>query len=167
MRFIWRWFFLSKPFQCHHFQQYRINILLKKNCEATQYLFHGTPEDQWTQFKIIYGKSYKSEIEEQLRFRVFAASLNVTRRMTEQSKGATRFGITQFSDLTPEEFSHLYLMKKQPKFEIIPGHDLEFDHTKVEIKPFWDWRYVPKSSGWPGSCVSPVYNQGQCVRNSL
>jgi len=129
---------------------------------ATQYLFQGTPEDQFTQFKIIYGKSYKSELEEQLRFRIFAASLNVTRRMTEQSKGATRFGVTQFSDLTPEEFAHLYLMKKQPAFEVIPGHDLDFDYSKVEIKPFWDWRYVPKKSGWPASCVSPVYNQGQC-----
>jgi len=82
--------------------------------------------------------------------------------MTEQTKGVTQFGVTQFSDITPEEFSHLYLMKKQPEFEVIQGKDLDFDYSKVEIRSFWDWRFVPKTSGWSASCVSPVYNQGQC-----
>jgi hypothetical protein len=129
---------------------------------AASHIFQGTPDQQFDQFKVVYGKNYKSEAEEQLRFRIFSSSLNVTKRMTEQSKGMTQYGVTQFSDLTPEEFAHLYLMKKQPAFEVIPGKDLEFDYSNVEIKSFWDWRYAPKKSGWPGSCVSAVYNQGQC-----
>jgi C1A family cysteine protease len=129
---------------------------------AASHIFQGTADQQFAQFKVVYGKQYKSEAEEQLRFRIFSSSLNVTKRMTEQSNGMTQYGVTQFSDLTPEEFAHLYLMKKQPAFEVIPGKDLEFDYSNVEIKSFWDWRFVPKKSGWPGSCVSAVYNQGQC-----
>jgi len=84
--------------------------------------------------------------------------------MTEKSKGKTQYGVTQFSDLTPEEFKHLYLMKKTPRLEYIPGHDLNYTQTVKEVPQFFDWRYVkPKNgNGWDGSCVSAVYNQGQC-----
>jgi len=129
---------------------------------AASHIFQGTTEQQFDQFKVVYGKQYKSEAEEQLRFRIFSSSMNRTKAMTEQTKGVTQFGVTQFSDITPEEFSHLYLMKKQPEFEVIQGKDLDFDYSKVEIRSFWDWRFVPKTSGWSASCVSPVYNQGQC-----
>jgi len=129
---------------------------------ATRHIFQGTAEQQFQQFKTIYGKEYKSAAEEQLRFRIFSASLNVTKRLTEETQGKTQYGVTQFSDLTPQEFSHLYLMKKTPKFEVIPGKDLEFNTTGIEIKSFWDWRYAPKKSGYSSSCISPVYNQGQC-----
>jgi len=117
---------------------------------------------QFSQFKSVFGKTYKSLAEENLRFRIFEGSLNITKRMTEESKGATQYGVTQFSDLTPHEFQHMYLMKKQPTFEIIPGKHLDFDHTKVEIKSFWDWRYVPSKTGYSSSCISAVYNQQQC-----
>jgi len=123
--------------------------------------FVGTADEQFTKFKQVFGKQYKSQTEERIRFKIFADSLVTAKRMTEESKGATQYGVTQFSDLTPEEFSHLYLMKKQPKFEVIPGKDLQFNFSS-EVKSFWDWRYAKTKTGWDGSCVSPVYNQGQC-----
>jgi C1A family cysteine protease len=125
-------------------------------------VFQGAPEDQFAQFKQVFGKTYKSKVEEQIRFKIFADSLVIAKRMTEESNGATQYGVTQFSDLTKEEFSHLYLMKKQPKLEIVDGKDLQFNFTNQEIRSFWDWRYAKTKTGWDGSCVSPVYNQGQC-----
>jgi len=132
-------------------------------CLATAFDFQGTVEEQFTQFKQVFEKSYKSPVEEQMRFQIFQQSVETAKRMTQDTNGVTQFGITQFSDLTKEEFSHLYLMKKTPKFEIIQGHENTFNNTGDENKA-WDWRYVKSIKNgdtWSG-CVTPVYNQGQC-----
>jgi len=126
-------------------------------------VFKGTVEEQFTQFKQVFGRQYKSQAEEKLRSQIFANNLVNAQRMTEESKGATQYGVTQFSDLTTEEFQHLYLMKQMPKYEVIPGHNLDINVTDKEAPAFWDWRYVKVGKpAWDGSCVSAVYNQGQC-----
>jgi len=124
--------------------------------------FKGTPDQQFEQFKQVFGRKYKSQAEEKLRFKIFADGIETAKKMTEESKGATQYGVTQFSDLTPEEFKHLYLMKEVPEYQTVPGHELEVNTTK-DIPSFWDWRYVTVGTpAWAGSCVSAVYNQGQC-----
>jgi len=117
-------------------------------------------ERQFDLFKKEFTRSYKSAQEEQLRFKIFSDNLAKAREMTEKSNGYTQYGITQFMDLTPLEFSHLYL-NKRPQMERIVGQDLEFNYAKTEVPEFWDWRFN-STDGWDGRCVSPVYNQGQC-----
>jgi len=130
---------------------------------AVRPTFKGTPDQQFEQFKQVFGRTYKSEAEERMRFQIFSINLVDAVRRTEESKGATQYGVTQFSDLTTDEFRHLYLMKQMPKFEIVPEHNLEINVTNQEIPSFWDWRYVKiGKAAWDGSCVSAVYNQGQC-----
>jgi len=130
---------------------------------ALPHTFKGTAEEQYKQFKGVFGRHYKSKSEGKMRFKIFSDNLVKAQKMTEESKGTTQYGVTQFSDLTPQEFKHLYLMKRLPKVEQIPGHDLEFNTTVTDIPDFFDWRYVKiGKSAWDGSCVSAVYNQGQC-----
>jgi len=129
---------------------------------AVRPTFKGTSEQQFSQFKTVFGRQYKSSAEEKLRFKIFSDSLVTAQRMTQESNGATQYGVTQFSDLTPEEFQHLYLMKQIPAHETVPGHELIVNNTN-DIPTFWDWRYVKVGNPtWDGSCVSAVYNQGQC-----
>jgi C1A family cysteine protease len=130
---------------------------------AAKHEFVGTADEKFEQFKTVFRKEYKSPIEEQMRRSVFRANLIEAERMTKESKGKTTYGVTQFSDLTKEEFKHIYLMPNPPALKKMEGHDLEINETGDETKS-WDWRYVKSAKttdGWSG-CVTPVYNQGQC-----
>jgi len=109
-------------------------------------------------------KSYKSPVEEEMRYKIFCENLEIARKMTEDTNGVTQFGVTPFSDLSKEEFAHVYLMKKTPDFRVVEEKDISTNMTGDTGKT-WDWRYVksqPGKTAWDGSCVSPVYNQGQC-----
>jgi C1A family cysteine protease len=110
-------------------------------------VFQGSSLEQFEQFKQVFNRSYKSQKEEVLRFKIFSQNLIKAQRLTEKSNGATQFGVTQFSDLTTQEFKHLYLMSELPKVEVDPSKDL------VDF---------PLSGGWNHACVGPVLNQGQC-----
>jgi len=121
--------------------------------------FKGTVKEQFAQFTQAFGKTYKSPIEEQMRLKIFADNLAVAQKLTEESNGMTQYGVTPFSDLTKQEFSHLYLMKKTPKLQVVSGKDLQFNKTG-NTDTTWDWRYA--KTAWNAGCISPVYNQGQC-----
>jgi len=139
-----------------------LSIIFICAVSAFQPVFQGTPEEQFLAFRNFFQKEYKSPIEEQMRFKIFSDNLKTARLMTEQAKGATQYGVTIFSDLSKEEFAHLYLMRRG-EGKPIPGLTLTFNYTKTEIPPIWDWSsFSVGKDGWDGRCVSPVYNQGQC-----
>jgi len=119
-----------------------------------------TLDRQFDLFRKQFGRTYKSQAEEDLRYKIFSGNVAKAREMTEKSNGYTQYGITQFMDLTSEEFRHLYL-NNRPLMNAIQGEDLVFDYPKKAVPTFWDWRFN-STSGWDGRCVSPVYNQGQC-----
>jgi len=106
-----------------------------------------TNREKFAQFKKDFNKTYKSPIEELTRYSIFLTNLKIANRLTASSNGATQYGITQFSDLTQREFSHMYLMNKRPAGPLVEPT------TNITITP---------GLGWDRTCVSPVYNQGQC-----
>jgi len=111
-----------------------------------------TTRQQFGLFQAKYKKSYKSEEEYRLRFRNFEASLNRTRDLNAKSKKAA-FGITKFSDMSPQEFKSTILMKNP----IIPKErpNIEVQHHSLPALPVtFDWRTK--------RAVTAIKDQGQC-----
>jgi len=129
--------------------------------------FTGTPEQQFEQFKQEFNRQYKSRAEDRIRFQIFKRNLAIAQKLTTDSKGMTEYGVNEFTDLSPEEFRHSYLM---PKSFYAKGKTLP--KTKEWIAPpnvtlpapgtIFDWRFPNPTTAYNGHCISPVYNQGQC-----
>jgi len=111
---------------------------------------------QWYQFQLQYSKDYTGNEE---RYKIFKSNLLEAEALTARSKHAS-FGMTKFSDLTPEEFSNQYLMPKllsntpsnaKISSQVIPA----VQKKSVNAPPTsFDWR----SKG----AITPVKNQGDC-----
>lgn len=86
---------------------------------------------------------------------VFKQNLEIAEHLNEQDPHA-EYGITKFSDLSPEEFREIYLIKNFSSPKTL-GHSypvLSFNYTSSNLPTAYDW----KSKG----VVTAVYNQGQC-----
>ncbi|XP_042507316.1 cysteine protease RD19A-like [Macadamia integrifolia] len=108
-------------------------------------------EHHFASFKRRFGKTYATPEEHDYRLGVFKANLRRAKGHQIIDPSAVH-GVTQFSDLTPEEFRRNYLGLKPlrlpngaHKAPILPTNDLPTD---------FDWR----ESG----AVTPVKNQGSC-----
>jgi len=124
-------------------------------------------EHQFKLFIESYNRTYKSKQEEKVRFAIFADNIIKAEKMTAESKGKTKYGVTQFSDMTPQEFSHLYLMPKGliTKEKMPKNKEFIFNGTKSELetgKQFFDWRFPDSKDGWGVNCLTGIYNQGSC-----
>ncbi|XP_074130954.1 cathepsin W [Sminthopsis crassicaudata] len=64
--------------------------------------------ERFKAFQIQYNKSYPDAAEQEHRFKIFADNLARAQQLTEEHQGLAQFGMTQFSDLTEEEFRWLY-----------------------------------------------------------
>jgi cathepsin F len=107
-----------------------------------------------------YNKKYDTKEETQKRFGIFQESL---RRADAHQKlnPRAKFGVTKFSDLTPEEFKASYLTSRvKENFQKPPAKD--FSKT-VSLPKTVDCQPDPTNFDW-NSCnvVTPVYDQGQC-----
>jgi hypothetical protein len=108
-----------------------------------------TDQEQWEAFKSTYGKTYGTE--EVSRFQIFQSNLRRAEELQAGDKRAT-YGVTKFSDLTPEEFRSFY--------------------ANLNITQVHAWhrslpRFHPHSvsgvgADWRGSRVTSVKDQGQC-----
>ena len=130
----------------------------RNDVESRKEFFNKIAKTQFNSFKLQFKKAYKSVDEEDMRFEIFRKNLKIIAKMNIESRGANNFGITQFSDLTPSEFSHLYLMPKRPTPEIDESKLLIKNYTGVNIPAEWDWRKDGLING--ESCITHVYNQG-------
>jgi len=107
--------------------------------------------DKWEHFKQKFGKTYTSQEEERHRLQAFMASVERAEKMNQKDKHAT-YGITKFSDMTPEEFKNTILMKNiTVKKDKVPQL---LQKEKVTLPSSFDW----KDKGM----VTPVKDQGQC-----
>ncbi|KAG2382757.1 hypothetical protein C9374_005337 [Naegleria lovaniensis] len=117
----------------------------------------------FTQFSRQHVKLYgTSEIHER-RYQIFKANVEKA-RFENYITGRENLGITRFSDLTPEEFKSMFLMKtKTPREarEILIGKKQPSPATaKVTIKQLQE---APKAFDWrEHQAVTPVKDQGSC-----
>jgi len=99
-----------------------------------------------------HGKVYASAAEHQKRSDIFKANLlkaQLGNIESVQNGGDAVFGVTQFSDLTEEEFRNTYLM---PNYE--PTEEERFTETAFNAAADIDWRTRGVLTG--------VKDQGQC-----
>jgi len=97
-------------------------------------------------------KVYNSKSEYDVRFQNWKTSkLRSEQKNKEQIGGAT-FGLTKFSDLTPEEFKAIYLTHTRDVPTNISSDDIL--HPLFTAPPTFDWR--------TRKVVTPVKDQGQC-----
>jgi len=106
----------------------------------------------FTAWKAQYNKVYSTEEEEATRFQNFKLTLDRIEARNAIASN-TVYGLTKFSDLSPEEFRATYLGSRIPEnahtydVGVLPGGPIEAPQT-------WDWRSQNK--------VTPVKNQEQC-----
>jgi cathepsin F len=108
---------------------------------------------QFSEFQHQFKKTYSAD-EFQYRFNVFKANIERYEAANKKS-GSHVFGVTKFSDLTPEEFSKYYLMPKSlhENFQVPPSK-VAPKLPPVNIPSSFDWRQK--------GMITPVYNQEQC-----
>jgi len=129
-------------------------------CAFMAYVALGhTKEEYWAGWKkFLTLKSaqdrhnfYSTKFEHDKRFEIFKQNMD---KITEHNKGGHSWtmGITQFSDMTPEEFkAYVACGKFQHK-----KADSKFDAPK-------DWNKTTSSIDWvTKGAVTPVKNQGSC-----
>nr|AAD29130.1 cysteine proteinase 1 precursor [Clonorchis sinensis] len=105
----------------------------------------------YEEFKLKYKKTYSND-DDELRFEIFKDNLLRAKRLQEMEQGTAQYGVTQFSDLTSEEFKTRYLrmrfdgpiVSEDPS----PEEDVTMDNEK------FDWR--------EHGAVGPVLDQGKC-----
>jgi len=113
----------------------------------------------WDKFKADHGKEYPSELEEAARREVFRANLQkiaAHNKREEEGEESWRMGITQFADLTEEEFQKSmlggYIRTPQSSQQPVMGHS-----SRSDLPESVDWREKgvitdPKNQGSCGSC---------------
>jgi len=113
-------------------------------------------KEQFLQFQSRFDKQYKSAEEFQKRYQIFESNLKIAAQLTAANNGSATFGITKFSDLTPEEFASYYLIKNfTRRAHQLPPVKRQVNKVGATPDPTnWDWFQQ-------GVCTR-VYNQGQC-----
>ncbi|WKY14077.1 hypothetical protein Q1695_004701 [Nippostrongylus brasiliensis] len=113
--------------------------------------------NQFMDFIDRHEKAYDSKREMMKRFRIFKRNLKSARRWQEYDQGTATFGITQFSDLTPDEFKKIYLSYTWEQ----PIHPIRLANLVAEgvtvdgqLPESFDWR--------THGAVTAVKNQGNC-----
>jgi hypothetical protein len=108
---------------------------------------------QFQQFKQTWGKSYKTPAEESTRFAKFVNFLQIIderNRAETAANGTAIHGITQFADLSHEEFRARFL-------NVDISKKGEFKGKKVEITQLKD----SPNADWTGVYTTPVKDQGE------
>ncbi|VDD76264.1 unnamed protein product [Mesocestoides corti] len=114
----------------------------------------------WKSWKLVNGKSYKTQREERLRLRIFVNNYMFTRWHNERYYlGLETYAtaLNQFADLTLKEFAEKYLTLVNPPTRVTQmERDVEFAslHHQVDVPDSVDWRKL--------GYVTPVKDQGAC-----
>jgi len=108
---------------------------------------------QFLAFQQKFDKVYATDEEFNARFQIFQDNLKVIAAKNAKNDGAT-YGVTQFADMTKEEFKNTVLMTNMPPLDLGAGPVAATNYSTGAPTSF-DWR---SRSG----VVTGVYNQGQC-----
>lgn len=103
-------------------------------------------------FKAQHGRRYKTQDEENTRFKAFVSNLAVVdaRNKAERSAGGSAMhGITKFADWTDAEFQSLLGYRKS-------------NQTTVKYVPVAPYTGSATSVDWAGVYTTPIKDQGYC-----
>jgi len=116
---------------------------------------HSDPARQeFIAFQHKYGKVYANSEDFEMRFSIFKS--NVARAGKLQQKDPlTKYGVTKFMDMTPDEFKNIVLMKRTIPNNRTKKNLFKGDTPLIPEGTTFDWRNK-------GNVVTPVYNQAQC-----
>ncbi|OON23446.1 papain family cysteine protease [Opisthorchis viverrini] len=106
----------------------------------------------YEEFKLKYQKSYSND-DDEYRFRVFRDNLLRIKQFQNMERGTAKYGVTQFSDLTAQEFKVKYLRSEFGGGVPVDRESVPFTQTAVNDDNF-DWRNR--------GAVGPVLDQGDC-----
>jgi len=119
-----------------------------------------TEEDlaDWNSFHVFqreHGRVYDDLQEKLNRFAVFQSNMRTAEQLTAEHNGLAEFGVTRFSDMTPEEFRAQYLsgLNVTSGLESMKAA-VEWKPTKLGYPATLDWRSSSK--------VTAVRDQGSC-----
>jgi len=113
--------------------------------------------DSFLHFQRKYKKSYSSQSEFQERYQIFKKNM-AQAAVNQKLNPKARFGVTQFSDLSNEEFAKFYLMPNlKNNVPALPPKKTNFAMNTVGVTP------DPTNFDWATTqYVTPIRNQGQC-----
>ncbi|KAJ8726656.1 hypothetical protein PYW07_001354 [Mythimna separata] len=132
-------------------------VTLAVSKKASKPLFREHAEFHFERFIEEHNKEYIDEEEKQYRFEIFVDNMHKANQMNEESDHA-EFGITRFSDLTPEEFLNHFTGLA----------DVEsLNYTTSACNDVYDSQignyHAPESFDWrQHNAVTRVKNQGKC-----
>lgn len=110
-------------------------------------------DQDWTNYKIVYGKNYLNKQEEVVRYNNFKTNDEIIKAHNQKylrGKIGYEMGHNEFSDMNYEEFAAIYLHPINPPKEQFPS-DLLFNSTALEADEL----------SYKKFCFPPL-NQGQC-----
>ncbi|VEN62452.1 unnamed protein product [Callosobruchus maculatus] len=112
-------------------------------------------EELWHQFKVEHGKTYRDLYEEKQRFTIFQSNLKTIEEHNakyENGEESYFMKVTQFADMTPEEFQDFLLLSSKSIPEV--GDAIWEAEEGVAAPASFDWREK--------GAVLGVKNQGAC-----
>jgi len=114
----------------------------------------------FAEFEQAFDKLYETPEERLHRVGVFKANMDHAARLNEEHAGDAKFGATQFSDLTPQEFQQRYA---QPNFSRFLPTNRHANNTRVWHSSSKAALAYPAALDWrTQNGVSAVQNQGTC-----
>lgn len=108
----------------------------------------------FNQFKIKHGRVYDTDEEHALRFRIFKQNLFQIRQLNKFELGTAIYDVTDFADLTFEEYKQRTGLWKRTEDESNDIRNPLADIPDIELPVSFDWR--------EHQAVTPVKNQGGC-----
>jgi len=115
-----------------------------------------TDEEQFQAFITQYGKTY-SPAEYSTRFAIFKDNLRRIKSLNGMPQQTAVFGVSKFSDLSPDEFREQYLIKdmmKSSQERLSKAQKWSAPQVTLDYPDTFDWNNE--------GVVTPVYNQKQC-----
>jgi len=117
------------------------------------------------EFKLKFGKTYRTAQEESYRAKVFLENFYKAQYLNSIINIDVQYGVTKFSDLTPEEFSKINLFKFQDLNIFSPDVQKSgyVKYGDVSSSSFAEETTIPCAFDWrEKGAVNPVQNQGMC-----
>lgn len=131
--------------------------LLAVSVSASIQLTESEYKQKFSEFLATYPKPYANSPEVEYRFSVFKNNLQRAYAYGLNDPSA-QYSVTQFSDMTPEEFNQMYLSKTRTPEEM--------RKSNKHIKPATSerkYKDLPETFDWrEKGAVAPVKNQGSC-----